>query len=79
MEIDIKPYIGKGYTLQEILKISEKDEPKPMWDCPYANDWCEEDDEINTLCDNKFEPINEEQREYDILYEPTYNLDDESM
>ena len=24
MEVDIKPYIGKGYTLQEILKISEK-------------------------------------------------------
>ena len=22
MEVDIKPYIGKGYTLQEILKIS---------------------------------------------------------
>ena len=32
--------------------------PEPLWDCPYANDWCEENDEINTLCDNKFEPIN---------------------
>lgn len=28
---------------------------QPVYDCPYANDWCEEDDEINTLCDNKFE------------------------
>ena len=32
--------------------------PETLWDCPYANDRCEEDDEINTLCDNKFEPIN---------------------
>lgn len=29
---------------------------QPLYDCPYANDWCEEDDEINTLCNNKFEP-----------------------
>lgn len=50
-----------------------------LYDCPYANDWCEEDDEINTLCDDRFESINEEQREYDILYESTYNPDDGSM
>jgi hypothetical protein len=55
-EINIKPYIGKGYTLDEIIKLSENDEWQPLWDCPYANDWCEEDDEINTLCNNKFEP-----------------------
>ena len=29
---------------------------QPLYDCPYANDWCEEDDEINTLCDDMFEP-----------------------
>lgn len=52
---------------------------QPLYDCPYANDWCEENDEINTLCDDRFESINEEQREYDILYESTYNPDDGSM
>lgn len=30
--------------------------PTPLYDCPYTNDWCEENDEINILCDNKFEP-----------------------
>lgn len=30
--------------------------PSVLYDCPYANDWCEADDEINTLCNNRFEP-----------------------
>lgn len=55
MEYDLRPYIGKGYTLNEIMELSSKDEPKPLYDCPYANDWCEEDTDINTLCNNKFE------------------------
>lgn len=55
-EVNIQPYIGKGYTLKEIIEISKNDIGQPLWDCPYANDWCEEDNEINTLCDNKFEP-----------------------
>ena len=52
---DLKPYIGKGYTLEEILELSSKDEPMPVFDCPYAKDWCDADDPINWLCDNKFE------------------------
>lgn len=31
-------------------------EGQSVYDCPYADDWCEENDEINTLCENKFEP-----------------------
>lgn len=55
-EIDIRPYIGKGYSIDEIMRLSANHIGQPLWDCPYADDWCESDDEINTLCNNKFEP-----------------------
>lgn len=51
---DLKPYIGKGYTLDEVLELSQKDEPIPVYDCPYNEDWAEADDEANKYCDNMF-------------------------
>lgn len=38
------------------IKDVNFEHPFPLYDCPYASDWCEEDYEINTLCDNMFEP-----------------------
>ena len=32
-----------------------------LFDCPFADDWCEYDTPINVLCDNKFEPKEKEQ------------------
>ena len=50
----------KNFQPTELLQYDITDinfeYPEPLWYCPYANDWCEEDDEINILCDNKFEP-----------------------
>lgn len=54
LEWDIKPYIGKGYTIDEIIKLSKKDEPTFVYDCPYSSDWAEADNEANKYCDNKF-------------------------
>ena len=52
----------KNYQKTQIMEYDITDvffeHPRPLYDCPYADDWCEADDEINTLCDNKFEPIN---------------------
>ena len=28
---------------------------EPVYDCPYATDWCEAEYEANTLCDGRFE------------------------
>ena len=52
----LEPYIGKGYTLDEILEKVRNDDPIPIYDCPYASDWCEAEIEANTLCKNKYEP-----------------------
>ena len=50
----------KHFHKTQIVQYETKDinftNPIPLYDCPYADDWCEENDEINTLCDDKFEP-----------------------
>jgi len=30
------------------------DDGSPIYDCPFAHDWCESDTLINTLCEHKF-------------------------
>lgn len=52
---DCKCFQKTQIAQYEIIDINFTN-PIPLYDCPYANTWCEEDDEINTLCDNKFEP-----------------------
>ena len=52
---DIRPYIGKGFSIDELIKRASCDAPIPVYDCPYANDWCRAEYEANTLCDNRFE------------------------
>ena len=61
MEWDLTPYLKQGYTWLEASDMVNKDKTKPLYDCPFADDWCEYDTPINVLCDNKFEPKEKEQ------------------
>lgn len=49
-------HFQKTLLMQYDIKDTEFLNPSPLYDCPYAEDWCEENDEINVLCNNKFEP-----------------------
>lgn len=49
-------HFQKTQLMEYDIKDIELKHPQPLWDCPYANDWCDKEDKINTLCDNKFEP-----------------------
>ena len=52
-QVDLKKFSGKGYTIEEAILLGEK-EAEPLFDCPYAEDWCEGEFEANILCNNQF-------------------------
>lgn len=39
-------HFQKTLLMQYDIKDTEFLNPLPLYDCPYAEDWCEEDDEI---------------------------------
>lgn len=53
----------KNYQKTQSIEYNINDKgmknPKPLYDCPFANEWCEYDSPINVLCNNKFEPKEE--------------------
>ena len=59
IETDITGLYGPHRNIDDwdrALMAAEPYLPKSyLWDCPYADDWCEAEYEANTLCDGRFE------------------------
>ena len=49
------------YQKTDIIELVESSDGKIYfhiaYDCPYGDDWTEENDDVNILCKDKFEPI----------------------
>ena len=41
------------------------DDGSPVYDCPFAHDWCESNTPINTLCDNDYESRKETMQDWE--------------